>query len=135
GASKVLTEAFGEKANLIQVQIQDRGRVALSGTIPSYEDKLGVSQKLRKVAGCNCVTNDLQVAELHQGGRVFVRVDAAGRQLLSADTVAALTAEAGARHKGRPPGPGGAQAAAGPAPGQPPPGGPTDHGRGAGRSR
>src|SRR5262249_61583760 len=130
GASKVLTEAFGEKANLIQVQIQDRGRVALSGTIPSYEDKLGVSQKLRKVAGCNCVTNDLQVAELHQGGRVFVRVDAAGRQLLSADTVAALTAEAGTGNKGSRAVQGGAKAAPEPAAGKPEPGTLPDKGPG-----
>jgi hypothetical protein len=52
---------FGAHLAGIQATCNDQGHITVSGTIDSPEDKLAVSLKLRRVAGCTCVHNHLRL--------------------------------------------------------------------------
>src|SRR5947199_400579 len=46
---------------LVKFQCRPGGQIAVSGYVPSYEDKLAVSLALRQVSGCTSVVNILHV--------------------------------------------------------------------------
>jgi hypothetical protein len=62
GAALLLREAFPGDAETFQIQAAADGAVAVAGTVTSREDQLGVSRWLRRLPGCSCVLNQLEVA-------------------------------------------------------------------------
>jgi osmotically-inducible protein OsmY len=78
GAVEVLTEAFGMAARGFEIRAETDGQVAISGSVNSVEEKLAVSRKLRKVHGCTCVSNYLQISPVMRDGRMFTQINAAG---------------------------------------------------------
>jgi hypothetical protein len=60
-ARALLEEAFLEHGKRMDVKCDARGHVTVSGPVGSQEEKLLVSRKLRQVAGCSCVHNQLNV--------------------------------------------------------------------------
>jgi hypothetical protein len=62
-----LQASFPEQRHLFKVQCDTAGRVKVSGFVASFEEKLAVSQTLRRVHGCSLVMNETHVtADLHQ---------------------------------------------------------------------
>jgi hypothetical protein len=61
-AKELLEEAVPSHGRTMDVKCDARGRVTVSGTVASYEDRVLVSRKLRQVSGCSCVVNQLEVA-------------------------------------------------------------------------
>ncbi|MCC6420496.1 MAG: BON domain-containing protein [Gemmataceae bacterium] len=61
-ATATIRKNFPRLASGIAVQARAFGQVVLGGTIPSYEEKLAVSQSLRQLPGCTSVINELKVA-------------------------------------------------------------------------
>jgi hypothetical protein len=66
-----LRQDLRERAAGITVIIWNDGQVLLKGRVPSVYDKLAASCCLRRVAGCNCVLNQLQVPRLAVGTRAM----------------------------------------------------------------
>jgi len=61
GVIQVLHDTVGNRTDAIEISSSGDGHVCLQGTIASHEEKLAVSQRMRQVAGCNCVENKLEV--------------------------------------------------------------------------
>ncbi len=61
-AKELIEEAFPAFGRGVEVTCDARGRVTVSGSVGSHEDRLLVSRKLRQVAGCSCVVNHLSIA-------------------------------------------------------------------------
>jgi hypothetical protein len=61
GAARLLLQAFPGEASSFQIQAAAGGVVAVAGTVTSREDQLGVSRYLRRLPGCSCVLNQLEV--------------------------------------------------------------------------
>jgi hypothetical protein len=78
-AKQILVEQFPEHGKDMEVKCDSRGRVTLTGPIGSYEDKVLVSRKLRQVAGCSCVVNQLMVTVVMKDGHVRPQVTADGK--------------------------------------------------------
>lgn len=57
-----LREAFPKHYQNLQVQCFPGGMVQVSGTVMSYDQKLAVSQSLRRLHGCTSINNVTQVA-------------------------------------------------------------------------
>jgi hypothetical protein len=60
-ATQLLLEGFPGQAEAFQVQASANGTVMVAGAIPSLEDQLGVSRFLRRLPGCCCVLNQMDV--------------------------------------------------------------------------
>jgi hypothetical protein len=60
-ARELLTQEFPEQAAHVQVSADGRGRVRVAGAIGSAADQLAISQCLRRLDGCACVSNELQL--------------------------------------------------------------------------
>lgn len=58
-ASTLLAEALGEKVMGLRIVSPVNGRVDISGSVPSAEDKLLVSKTLKKLSGCTHVVNQV----------------------------------------------------------------------------
>ena len=56
-----LAHALPAALDNISVSVWMHGQVTLKGIVATYEDKLTASRCLRRVAGCSCVINQLQV--------------------------------------------------------------------------
>jgi osmotically-inducible protein OsmY len=80
-----LADAFPEAAKQIQVKARANGEVTLTGSIPSFEEKLAVSHCLRKVSGCSAVVNQLKLPTLVKEGMKLSRVSADGEQMVPAE--------------------------------------------------
>jgi hypothetical protein len=63
-----LHDSFGKTSGPCDVIADDLGRITVTGTIGSLEEKLAVSRRLRQVEGCRCVDNRLTIAKPGQGG-------------------------------------------------------------------
>jgi BON domain len=81
-ARQVLAEQFPEHGKDMEVKCDLRGRVTVTGPIGSYEEKVLVSRKLRQVAGCNCVVNQLMVTVAMKDGRARSMVTADGKHVV-----------------------------------------------------
>jgi hypothetical protein len=84
-ASAALKQALPTYASGFEVYARAGGMVALKGPIPSYEEKLLASQRLRTLHGCLAVDNQLEVLAVHLDGKTFVAVSADGTQLAQYD--------------------------------------------------
>ncbi len=83
GTMKVLREVLGERAGSIEVGTRAGGHITLRGVVPSYEEKLALSSRLRSVHGCACVANLLTVAPVLHEGRAVVPVSTDGTKVVS----------------------------------------------------
>ena len=66
-----LQQAFPGRSAPLSVRCRRDGTVTVSGKVPTLEQKLAVSQALRRLHGCNCVINQLEVpasAQAHAPG-------------------------------------------------------------------
>lgn len=57
-----IRESMPQQAKFLQTRSSADGRVVVSGRITSFEEKLAISQSLRRLHGCTSVTNTVQVA-------------------------------------------------------------------------
>jgi hypothetical protein len=78
GAVEILSDAFGMAARGFEIRADSDGIVAVSGSVNSVEEKLAVSRRLRKVRGCACVSNYLQISPVMRDGRMVTQINAAG---------------------------------------------------------
>jgi hypothetical protein len=60
-AAALVAEAFPGQARQITVQAQADGHLTVTGTLATPDDQLAVSRLMRRVAGCSCVANQLEV--------------------------------------------------------------------------
>src|SRR5262249_30232078 len=86
GAKELLEEAVPGQGKAMEVKCDARGRVTVTGTVPSYEDKLLVTRKLREVPGCSCVDNRLTVSTVMRDGRSHAQVTADGKYTVIDET-------------------------------------------------
>ncbi len=56
-----------QRARDLSVSVWTNGQVLVKGSVPTYEDKLAVSRTLRRVGGCSCIINQLQVDDSNSG--------------------------------------------------------------------
>jgi hypothetical protein len=77
-----LKKAFPRYAAHITVECRPHGQLTVSGFIPSYEEKLAVSQKLRRLNGCLCVVNELIIPEVVYQGKSYTQMTADGQRLV-----------------------------------------------------
>lgn len=79
-AIQALTDAFGEQASRFEVTTTPTGQVTVSGVIASFEEKLSVSRLLKRLSGCSCVDNRLNVNIVLREGKPHVVVSVDGRR-------------------------------------------------------
>src|SRR5207244_982631 len=82
---EALDEGPGKVIFGLHVDADANGVVTVSGTIPSVEEKVAISQRLRRVRGCNAVRNQLVIWHINDVGRSYVLVTAGGSHLVPAD--------------------------------------------------
>lgn len=87
GSLDALSKDLARVIHNFNVQAHPNGQVTISGTIPSQEEKLAVSQRLRQVIGCTRVDNQLEVWKFPHEGHAQFLVSADGRHVLPADSV------------------------------------------------
>ncbi len=63
----------------LDVAVVSDGRIQVSGTVLSVEEKLAVSRKLTQVAGCTSVANNLAIETVLRHGQPVTEVSADGR--------------------------------------------------------
>jgi hypothetical protein len=68
-----------QRAKDLSVSIWTNGQVLIKGTVPTYEEKLAVSRNLRRIGGCSCIINQLQVDE-GAGGVTLARAVCQGEK-------------------------------------------------------
>jgi hypothetical protein len=83
-AVNTLKEAFPHLYRDLSVKADESGRVAVGGSLPSYEECRAVSRRLKQVRGCTAVVNQVQVATAVVQDRACVRVTADGRLVMTA---------------------------------------------------
>jgi hypothetical protein len=99
-ALDVLTQHFPKHAPTFRVTAKVTGEVTVSGTVPTFEDRVAVSRKLRLVDGCTCVVNHLQVPSVLRNGVPHFTVTADGRVVVPASKVVDATLTLAARTAG-----------------------------------
>jgi hypothetical protein len=90
GALDLLTEAFPEVARDIEITAKITGQLTLTGNAHSYEEKLAVSQRLRRLNGCTAVVNQLKVVPVMKDGESLTMVTADGLHVVPADVAEAM---------------------------------------------
>lgn len=66
-AFNALRQGFPAQAPSISIRTLADGEIVLKGTVPTYEDKLAISRRLRQATACRCVINELHVpAQPHE---------------------------------------------------------------------
>jgi hypothetical protein len=60
-AASLLLEAFPGQASNFALEAEPDGKVVVTGSVGSVEDKLAVSKRLRRLGGCTCVENRLAI--------------------------------------------------------------------------
>ncbi|MBI1914330.1 MAG: BON domain-containing protein [Planctomycetes bacterium] len=83
GVMGVLREVLGERARRVEVGIRAGGQVTLRGAVPSYEEKLAISARIRSVSGCTCVLNEMTVPPAVYQGRTVLPVSADGSKVVT----------------------------------------------------
>jgi osmotically-inducible protein OsmY len=83
GAVEIFNDTFGTSARGFEIRAESDGKVAVSGSVNSVEEKLAVSRRLRKVRGCTYASNYLQISPEMRDGRMVTRIDAAGSLVVS----------------------------------------------------
>jgi hypothetical protein len=78
GAKEMLTEDFPEIASGIEIKATITGQITISGSARSVEEKLSVSQRLRRLTGCTCVLNQLKITPIVKDGASVAMVTADG---------------------------------------------------------
>jgi hypothetical protein len=78
-AQAILREQLPKLAHNLKVEASQDGRICVSGTLPSYEEKLLVSLKLRSISGCTCIDNRTQVWGSEDRGKSFCKVSVDGQ--------------------------------------------------------
>lgn len=73
-----LSEAFPALVRGCEVQAQVNGRVILLGTVPSLEEKLALSQRIRHVLGCSAVDNKMRIEPIRENDRYWEQISADG---------------------------------------------------------
>jgi hypothetical protein len=68
GAMELLSEAFPEIAPALEIKVTITGQIKLTGSARSFEEKLNVSNRLRRLSGCTSVVNELKVTPLMKDG-------------------------------------------------------------------
>jgi hypothetical protein len=69
----------------VNIGALSNGTITVEGMIPSYEEKLRVSQRLRQLRGCTCVVNHLTVTALQRDGQPSAQVTTDGRLWVPAE--------------------------------------------------
>lgn len=87
-AVDVLSAAMPQLAAGFLVRAQGDGQVTVQGTVPSFEEKLTVSRRLRRVPTCNRVVNELVVTPVELAGKRYLRVTSDGRHLVPVEAPA-----------------------------------------------
>lgn len=85
GAQDLVAEGFPEIAGGIEVRATITGQITLTGSARSYEEKLGVSQRLRRLNGCTAVINQLKVTPLVRAGQSLTMVTADGLHVVPSE--------------------------------------------------
>jgi len=84
-AADLLAEAFPQQIAGFTIRAQANGQVTVAGSVPSHEEKLAVSRRLRRLQGCTCVDNQLTVPTVVRDGVPHVLVSADGMRLVPAE--------------------------------------------------
>jgi osmotically-inducible protein OsmY len=82
GAQDLLAEGFPEIAAGIEAKATITGQITLTGTARSFEEKLAVSQRLRRLNGCTAVVNQLKVPPIVKDGQSLTMVTADGMHVV-----------------------------------------------------
>ena len=69
-----------------EVKATTAGQVTVSGSILSYEEKLAVSERLRRLLGCTSVVNQLEVTSVVRDGKPYRLVSVDGKLAVSAES-------------------------------------------------
>jgi hypothetical protein len=93
GAAELLRESFPEIASGFEIKATIIGQITLTGSARSYEEKLNVSERLRRLNGCTSVVNELKVTPLMKDGQALTMVTADGLCVVPPE-VAEATSEA-----------------------------------------
>jgi hypothetical protein len=59
--NRAVTDVLGRLSGDVKINVERNGCVTVSGMVHSNEDRLQTSQRLRRVNGCCCVVNQLEV--------------------------------------------------------------------------
>lgn len=94
GAMEVLNEAFPEATKDMEIKAKITGQVTVTGNAKSYEEKLGISQRLRRLHGCTCVVNQLKVTPVIKEGQSLTMVTSDGMHVVPAEVAMEAPAEA-----------------------------------------
>ncbi len=86
-AHRVIGDYLKDRANKVEFSIRSSGQVTLKGQIPSYEEKLTVSRKLRQVRGVTSVVNHLVVPASLRNGQLVAPLSADGKDVVSANSM------------------------------------------------
>ena len=78
GALELLSEGFPEIASGIEIKTTITGQITVTGSARSFEEKLNVSQRLRRLNGCTSVVNQLTVTPVMKNGQSLTMVTADG---------------------------------------------------------
>lgn len=73
-ASEVIMEALGDKVLSLRITCPSTGRVEVTGTLPTIEDKLLVSKSLRLLSGCTHVINRTSAPGSSAGAAIVANV-------------------------------------------------------------
>jgi len=84
GASELLKEGFPELQG-IEAKAKITGQITLTGSAHSVQEKLAVSQKLRRLNGCTCVVNQMKVVPILKDGNSLTMVTADGLHVVPAE--------------------------------------------------
>jgi osmotically-inducible protein OsmY len=84
-ALDLLTESFPEIAQGIEAKAKITGQITLTGSARSFEEKLAVSQKLRRLNGCTSVVNQLKVVPVIKDGVSLTMVSADGQLVVPSE--------------------------------------------------
>jgi hypothetical protein len=99
-ALEVLSQYFPEHAGTFRVSAKITGEVTVAGCVPTFEDRVAVSRKLRLVDGSTCVVNQLQVPSVLHNGMPHFKVTADGHLLVPASKVVEATLALASRASG-----------------------------------
>jgi hypothetical protein len=84
-ALRLLQEGLPKLVQDLRLETTEDGRVLLFGSVPSYEEKLLISQRLRTLKGCGGVENRMNVWGYEDQGKRYSRVTVDGRLRVPAD--------------------------------------------------
>ncbi len=83
-AVSLLHERFRERGKGLEVFSPGQGKLVVRGPVDSFEEKLLVSQTLRRVPGCRCVLNETTVTVVAQQGGFWQKVSPDGQLTVAA---------------------------------------------------